>query len=370
MRLGLPIALGACAALLLTACSGSAPATSGSTVAPRRSTAANPISSITLACPGGALKGEGASSQKTAMEEVIKGYTNACPGTTIEYTSSGSGAGIKAFQGAAVDWAGSDSALRTTEKDGVVEADQARQRCLDNEAWNIPMVFGPIAIGYHVDGVDDLNLSARTLAGIFNGDVTSWNAPEIVADNPGVELPAERIAVFYRADESGTTENFTKYLAEAADGAWPHPPSKAWAGTAGEGKEKTAAVAEAVVTTPYSISFMEWGAALERDISVARLDGVELTGENAGRAIEAAEVSEGRDLRLKLDHTPGEDAYAAVMASYEVVCSAGADNGDLLRDFLSYFASVEVQTMLEELGYAPLPDSLQQRVAATISEIR
>lgn len=354
--------LGASAALLVAACS----TTPASTSVP----SSRPSSSLAVACPGGTLKGEGASSQKTVMEEVIKGYTMLCPGSTVEYTSSGSGAGIKAFHGAAVDWAGSDSALRLKEKDGVVEADRARQRCGGNEAWNLPLVFGPIAVGYHLDGVDRLNLTAETLAGIFDGAITRWNAPEIAASNPGVALPDERIAVFYRADESGTTENFSKYLAEASDGAWPHEPSKAWAGVTGEGREKTAGVAEAVVNTPNSISYMEWGGALERDIPVAAINGVELTASNAGLAIEAAEhQGEGHDLRLAVDHTPDNGGYGAIMATYEVVCSAGGSNSALLKDFLGYFASPEVQASLEDLGYAPLPDSLQQRVAGAVSEL-
>lgn len=362
MALRATAALGVCAVLLVTSCSANSPSP-----APR---SPRPVpGAADLACPGGTLKGEGASSQRTVLEEVIKSYTTACPGTTVEYTSSGSGAGIKAFLGSAVDWAGSDAPLRTEVKDGAVEAEQARRRCNGNEAWNLPMVFGPIAVGYRLDGVTDLTLSSRTVARIFNGEITRWDDPVIAEENPQLTLPNIRIAVFYRADESGTTENFTSYLADAAGDAWPHTPAKAWAATTGEGKEKSAGVAEAVTATPGAISYMEWGAALERDITVAGLDGVELTASTASRAIETAGIGDGQDLRLSLDHTPGTGAYGAVMPTYEVVCSAGGDNPALLRDFLTHFASAEVQASLESLGHAPLPDSLRERVAQTISEI-
>ena len=361
MALRLIAVLGTCAVLLVTSCS--------TTPSETPSRSSRPATGTALSCPGGTLKGEGASSQRTVLEEVIKSYTMACPGTTVEYTSSGSGAGVKAFLGSAVDWAGSDSPLRTEPKDGSIETEQAMRRCNGNEAWNLPLVFGPIAVGYRLDGVDDLSLSTRTVARIFDGAITRWNDPAIAAENPGTPLPDARIAVFYRADESGTTENFTTHLAASAEDAWPHRPSKAWPAKTGEGKEKSAGVAEAVTTIPGSISYMEWGAALERDITVVRLDGVELTADTAARAIDAAEVGDGGDLRLTIDHTPGAGAYGAVMPTYEVVCSAGGDNPALVQDFLSHFASPEVQASLENLGYAPLPESLRERVAQAVSEI-
>lgn len=360
MSLRILAAAGACA-LLVSACAPTSSPQSASVVA--RPAGVN--------CPGGTLKGEGASSQKIFLEEMVQAYTRICPGTAVEYTSSGSGAGVKAFIGGAVDWAGSDSPLRTKAKDGVVEADQAAKRCGGNPAVNLPMVFGPIAIAYNVDGVDQLNLSPSVIARIFDGQITTWNAPEIAADNPGVTLPAADIGIFYRADESGTTENFTEYLAEATDGAWPHEPAKAWAGSAGEGKEKSAGVAEGVLTTRNSIAYMEWGAALERGLKVAAIDGVTLSGTTASAALEAAEVtgSDG-DLRLKLDYTPGDGAYPAVMATYEIVCSTGGTNPDLLRDFLTFVAADQTQAGVSTLGYAPLPPALRDQVAESIAAVR
>ena len=168
MALRLTAVLGTCAVLLVTSCS--------TTPSETPSRSSRPATGTALSCPGGTLKGEGASSQRTVLEEVIKSYTMACPGTTVEYTSSGSGAGVKAFLGSAVDWAGSDSPLRTEPKDGSIETEQAMRRCNDNEAWNLPLVFGPIAVGYRLDGVDDLSLSTRTVARICKQSSSKcWN---------------------------------------------------------------------------------------------------------------------------------------------------------------------------------------------------
>ena len=233
------------------------------------------------------------------------------------------------------------------------------------------MVLGPIAVAHNIEGVTDLNLTAELIARIFTGDITRWNDPAIAAANPGVSLPDAGIAVFHRADESGTTENFTKYLAKTADDAWGHDASKKWPATRGEGKKKTAGVADAVAGTRNSITYLEWGAALERDLKLARIDGVELSGETAGRAIAAAEAETDDDgIRLDIDYTPGGDAYPLVMATYEIVCSAGGPSPGLVRDFLGMFASEEMQASLEGLGYAPLPGELRERVNGVVSAIQ
>ena len=160
-------------------------------------------------CFSGTLNGEGSTAQKNAIEAAIKAYQTACSDATINYNATGSGAGIKQFTGKQVDFAGSDSALKTD------EATAAKTAC-GSDAWNLPMVAGPIAIAYNVKGVSNLVLNADVAAKIFNGVVTTWNDPAITALNSGATLPAAPIKVFFRSDESGTTENFTNYLKAAA----------------------------------------------------------------------------------------------------------------------------------------------------------
>ena len=244
-----------------------------------------------LACPTGKLTGEGSTAQGNAMSEVIAGYGDACGNkATIEYNPTGSGAGIKQFYGGLVDFAGSDSALKTEEKDGVIEADKAKERCGGNPAWNIPMVVGPIAFAYNLDGVDKLVLTPEVLAQIFTGKITTWNDPAIAKLNSGANLPSSKISVFFRSDESGTTENVSKFLKAAGDGAWTAEPSKSWAGT-GEGKNKSSGVADGVKSTPGSISYMEWSYAKDNSLPTAQLDNgggaTELTAETVGKALSA-----------------------------------------------------------------------------------
>jgi phosphate transport system substrate-binding protein len=325
----------------------------------------------------GTLNAEGSSAQKNAIDEVISGYQSANPGATVNYNATGSGAGIKQFIGGQVDFAGSDSALKTEAKDGVVETDAAKQRCAGNDAWNLPLVAGPIAIAYNAPGVDTLVLTPAVAAKVFLGKITKWDDPAIAALNAGVTLPTADIKVFYRSDESGTTENFAKYMNAAAPSDWTAEPAKKWPGTAGEGRAKTDGVAQGVKATVGGITYVEWSAAKDNQLGIAQVDNgagaVELNGETAGKAVSSATASgTGNDLRLKLDYTVKDaGTYPIVLVTYEVVCSKGlaADKTALVKSFLSYFAGSDTQQGLEEIGYAPIPEEVRTKVVTAIGAI-
>jgi phosphate transport system substrate-binding protein len=321
-------------------------------------------------CFSGTLNGEGSTAQKNAIEAAIKAFQTTCADATVNYNATGSGAGIKQFTGKQVDFAGSDSALKTD------EATAAKTRC-GSDAWNLPLVAGPIAIAYNVKGVSNLVLNADVSAKIFNGAITTWNDPAIAAINAGATLPATPIKVFFRSDESGTTENFTTYLKAAAPDAWTAAPGKKWTGK-GEGKEKSAGVSSAVASTDGGITYTEWSYASQNKLAVAKVDTgagtpVELTGETAGKAVAAAsQVGTGNDLALKLDYaTKTAGAYPIVLVTYEIVCSKYADagKGTAVKAFLTSFASDQTQSGLEELGYAPLPKEVQSKVQAAVGAV-
>jgi phosphate transport system substrate-binding protein len=254
--------------------------------------------------------------------------------------------------------------------------DAATKRCGGNEAWNIPMVVGPIAMAYNLDGVDGLVLTPAVAAKLFKGEIKTWDDPAIAALNKGAKLPSAKIKVFFRSDESGTTENFQKYLAGAGGGAWTDEPSKVWPG-AGEGREKSSGVADGVKTTPNSITYVEWSYARDNNLGIAKVDNgagpVELTGESVGAAVASAKsVGTGNDLRLELDYattTPG--AYPIDLVTYEIACSKGlpADKAKLVKSFLTFFSSSATQASLEEIGYAPLPDTVRTKVETAVKAL-
>jgi phosphate transport system substrate-binding protein len=364
-------ALVALSTLGLAAC-GSDPVASGS-AEPSGST-----SSSGLACPAGKLTAEGSSAQANAISQVIADYYSQCNNkATIEYNPTGSGAGIKNFYGGLVDFAGSDSALKSDAVDGVVETDKAKERCQGNPAWNLPMVVGPISFAYNVDGLDKLVLNAEVLSQIFTGTIKTWNDPKIAALNSGATLPSAPITVFFRSDESGTTENVTKFLAAAGNGAWKDAPAKSWTGT-GEGKNKSSGVAEGVTATKNSISYMEWSYAKDNKLKVAQLDNgagpTELTADTVAKAVgEATVKGTGNDLALSIKYTgTSAGAYPALLVTYEIVCSKGldAEKTAIVKDFLGFFASADTQKSLEEIGYAPLPDDLLGKVKTAVTAIQ
>jgi phosphate transport system substrate-binding protein len=154
----------------------------------------------------GEIAGAGASSQEAAMAAWVAGFQENNPDANIAYDPVGSGGGREQFIAGGTDFGGTDTLMDETEL-----ADVAK-RCKPGEYIEIPVYISPIAVPYNVEGVDDLNLSASTLARIFAGDITKWNDQAIAAENPDASLPDQDIVVVHRSDESGTTENFTRRL--------------------------------------------------------------------------------------------------------------------------------------------------------------
>ena len=318
------------------------------------------------------LSAEGSTAQQNAIGVFNQVWGQKCPGKNLSYNPTGSGAGVNQFIAGQVDFAGSDSPLS---KD---QPDQAAKRCGDNPAWNLPLVFGPVALAYNLPGVDKVVLNADVLAKIFTGAITTWNDPAIGALNAGATLPDTAIAPVYRSDSSGTTDNFQKYLGTAAPQTWTKGAGKEFQGGAGEGAQKSAGVVQAVQATPGAIGYVEKGFATQAGLPMAQIDTgsgpVELTDASAGKAIEGATfAAEGNDLVLDLNSiygTTAPGAYPLVLATYEIVCSKGydADTAAAVKSFLTVAAN-DGQAGLAAAGYSPLPEVFKQRLLATVGAI-
>ncbi|GCB48051.1 phosphate ABC transporter substrate-binding protein PstS [Streptomyces sp. NL15-2K] len=315
----------------------------------------------------GQLLSDGSSAQKNAIDAWVKQFTAAC-GVQINYKAGGSGAGVTAFTQGQVPFAGSDSALKPDE----VEA--SKKICSGGQGIDLPMVGGPIAVGFNVSGVDKLTLDAPTLAKIFNDKIKNWNDPAIAKLNPGVKLPDLKIQAFHRSDESGTTDNFTKYLIATAKSDFPYEGGKAWQAKGGQSAPQSSGVAAQVKQTNGAIGYFELSYAKEGIKTVALDTGagtpVEATVDNATKAIaDAKVVGTGKDLALELNYaTKAEGAYPMVLVTYEIVCDKGnkADTLPATKAFLRYIASEDGQKILAENDYAPIPDSIISKVRTTI----
>jgi len=304
------------------------------------------------------------------MDEWIKTYQGQCSEAKIDYQGTGSGAGIQAFIAGTADFAGSDSALKPEEQP------KADAKCQGGQALNLPMVIGPIAVVYNLQGADNLQLDAPTLAKIFAGKITKWNDPAIASQNSGAKLPTTAIQTVHRSDESGTTDNFTKYLSKTASSDWTFDHAKAWKAPGGTGAKGSDGVASAVKSSAGALAYVELSFAENSDLQKAKIKNgageyTELTGESAGKTIGGAKITgTGNDLKMDIDYATKEaGAYPIVLVTYEIACSKGSSKAAAIKGFLTYTSSTGGQSSLGDLGYAPLPESLRSKVETAVAAI-
>jgi phosphate transport system substrate-binding protein len=358
----------------LAACSSSGSGNgSGGSSKSSSSAAGGTSNAANASCSTGTLNGEGSTAQTNAMTAWINGYAKQCSGAKINYNPTGSGAGVSQFNAGQVDFAGSDSALSPDK--GEVAA--AQKRC-GSAPLDLPMVVGPIALAYKLNGVDKLVLTPDLVAKIFTGKIKKWNDPAIAAKNNGVKLPTSNINVIYRSDASGTTQNFENYLAATDKTDFTAEPAKdnAQKVFTGQGKAKSQGVAAAIAATENSIGYVEYSFAVASSLSTVSVDNgsgpVDVSKQTASAAAGAAQVvGTGDDLSLKIDYTTkAKGAYPLILVTYEIACTKYGDaaKGTFVKNFLNYTVD-QGQSALAGLGYAPLPAELQAKVKASIAKI-
>ncbi|HZF91227.1 phosphate ABC transporter substrate-binding protein PstS [Streptomyces sp.] len=319
----------------------------------------------------GQLLADGSSAQKNAIDAWVKQFTSQCNGVQINYKGGGSGAGITAFTQGQVAFAGSDSALDPE------EITASKKVCSGGQGIDLPMVGGPIAVGFNVSGVDGLVLDAPTLAKIFDSKITNWNDPAIAKLNPGVKLPDLKIQAFHRSDDSGTTDNFTKYLLATTPDNWKYEGGKTWQAKGGQAAAGSSGLAQQVKQTNGAIGYFELSYAKDGiktvDIDTGAGAPVKATVENATKAIaDAKVVGTGKDLALELNYaTKAEGAYPITLVTYEIVCDKGNKQDTLpaTKAFLRYIASEDGQNVLAQNDYAPMPADIIAKVRTTIEEL-
>jgi phosphate transport system substrate-binding protein len=264
-----------------------------------------------------------------------------------------------------VDFAGSDSPFK--------EAEAAKAK--GGPILYFPILLSPIAVSYNLGEVDKLQLSAPTIAKIFQRQIKKWNDPAIAADNPGAKLPDKDIVVAHRADGSGTTQNFTEYLAQAAKGVWTlkSGSSVEWPSDtqAGQG---SAGVAQIIKSTKGAIGYV--------DLSDAKASGLKFaTVKNrAGKFVEptaAAASAAGEGIEVKSNllfsalDAKGEKAYPITAQTWVIVYARQTDRakGEALKAYLTYLVK-DGQSLLTEIDYAPLPANLQEKAVKQVEKVR
>lgn len=344
------VALAAVAALAIAGCNSSQEPNPGST------------NGSDIASLSGELKASGASFPDAFYQEVIAELQGQAPNFKVTYNSTGSGTGKKEFGQGLTDFAGSDSLVK--DSDGIAA----------DSFYYIPTVAAPITVSYNLKGVDKLQLSADTIAKIFQRDIKTWNDPAIAADNPGVTLPSTAITVAHRSDGSGTTSNFTKYLDSAAKGTW-----KLGAGDTvnwpsdTQGGAKNTGVAQIVTQTDGGIGYVDLSDATVLKLKVAAVKNKDgnyvlptLEGTTAG--LNGAKVND--DLSYDPLNAAGADAYPITAPTYILVKKSYDDpkKAELVKAFVK-FVLTDGQDLAKDVDFAPLPDGLKQKALAQLDKV-
>ncbi len=320
----------------------------------------------------GTLVGAGSSAQQAAMQGWTAGFSSLQPDVTVNYDPVGSGGGREQFIAGGVDFAGSDAALKDD------ELTQAEDRCGEAGIFELPNYISAIAVVYNLPGVDDLNLSPDVLAGIFTGAITTWDDPAIAADNEGADLPSTSITPVHRADNSGTTTNFTDYLSQAAPSVWTNPSGGDWPLSGGEAANQTSGMISAVQAGEGAIGYADESQA--GDLGVANIgvgsDFVAPSPEAAAAVVEGSELQSGRgefDFAYSINRTTeSADEYPIVLVSYHIGCVSQSDatQADLLKSFLGYVISEDGQNAAASAaGSAPITDSLREQAQSAVDAI-
>lgn len=306
------------------------------------------------------------------MQAWVAGFQSAHPDVTVSYDPVGSGGGRTQFAEGGIHFAGTDAPLDE------VELAAARERCAPGDVAELPLYVSPVAVVFHLEGIEQLNMSAATVAGVFARTITRWDAPEIAADNPGVDLPDLAITPVVRSDESGTTENFTEYLAAAAPEAWPYEPSGNWPLTGGQSAQGTSGVVQTVTDGSGTIGYAD--ASKAGGLGTVALgvgeQFVPYSPEAAAALVDASPAVEGRgdaSLVVELDRTTtARGVYPLVLVSYTLACTTYDDPATAERTaaFLAYVASEAGQaTAAQAAGAAPISAGLRERALGVIQRI-
>jgi phosphate transport system substrate-binding protein len=313
------------------------------------------------------LTGVGGTFPKPLYEQWFAAYKGRMR-VDVQYKADGSSAGIQAASNQTADFGASDAPL----------SDEQMAVDKNKDLLHIPTAFGGIVLAYNLPGVTaKLNLTADTIALIYEGQIRFWDDDRLVADNKGIDLPHQGIIVLHRAEGSGTTFGFTTYLSSAS----PNWRSRIGAGTAVEWPVGMSAagndgVASLLARNPYSIGYVELNFAMDRKLSYAKVKNakgvfVDPTLKSVSEAASAAAPT-GLDLRLNVVNTSSRDAYPIVTGTYILVHkSLSADKLAQAQALtrLLWWMTHDGQAANEGLNYARVPDSITAKSEQLIKSI-
>jgi phosphate transport system substrate-binding protein len=313
----------------------------------------------------GTLNGSGSTLQLVYQQQAIQSFKSIQPSITVNYGGGGSGKGRTDLASNVVQFAGSDSPISSTDL----------PLFKGKTVLYFPILIAPITASYNLPGIKSgLKLDAPTLAGIFQAKITKWNDPQIASQNPGVKLPSTTITIVHRSDSSGTTQNFSEFLVEGAPSVWKlgsdstiNWPANSRGGNANGG------VAQIIKTTAGAIGYVDYADAKASGLTWASVKNqagnyVAPSVQSATEAASNAQVKP--DLTFSAIWASGAQSYPITAQSWVLVYEkqSSSNTTKLLKSYIGYLVG-DGQKLLPQLGYAPLPSSIDQQAKAQISKI-
>ena len=316
------------------------------------------------------LNGAGATFPYPMYSKWFNEYHNQHSNIQINYQSIGSGGGIRQVTEGTVDFGASDMPMTDAQ---LAEAQQKRS----TKILNIPTVLGANVPAYNLPGVgSDIKFTPEALAGVFLGKITKWNDPAITSVNPGISFPDKAIIVVHRSDGSGTTFIWTDYLSKVS----PEWESKVGRNTSvqwpiGLGGKGNEGVAGSIRQLAGSIGYVELIYAVQNNISYGSVKNAAGNFVKASlEGVTAAAASSAKmppDFRVSITNPPGKDAYPISSFTWLLIPQQSKDaaKGKILADFLNWMVT-DGQKMTSALTYAPLPESVAQKVKEAIKQVK
>lgn len=314
------------------------------------------------------LQGSGASFPKPIYEKWASEYGKVNSNVSIDYQSTGSGAGQKAILSRTADFGASD--------DPMTDEDLKKG---DGEILHIPTVLGAVVLTYNLPEVKEpLKLSAETISGIYLGKIRKWNDEALKKDNPNLNLPNGDILPVYRNDSSGTTAVFTDFLSKT-NAEWKEKvganKQPSWITGVGTGAPRNDGVMGQVKQTPNSIGYVELTFAKANNLPTALIKNkagefVEATLEGVSAAAAGAVAQTPDDLRVQITNAESKEAYPISSYTYILVYKNQTDaaKGKALVDFL-WWSIHDGEKFTKDLHYAPLPPEIVKKVEAKLNSI-
>lgn len=352
------------------------------------------------------LTGSGASFVDPLLQACKAGYAKATNHSYV-YTSTGSGTGRRNADSKLGDFWFTDTPHTAATKRSTV--------------FHAPIVAAPISVLVNLPAKKDIYLSPTTVAKIFAGEITKWNDPQIVADNnrsvtttvyrkdaqgnavkdksgnPVVlrsgtksiiyTLPNQPIKVIFRADGSGTSGNFTKWLNGVAPTVWTKPGNDAFttafpgninaSGNIGRivGANQSQGIATLAAKTKYSITYAEknWGDAYGlRSAYIGNESGNFAYPDSGAVSAFLGEASQNAEGIVTFDYkTKVAGAYTLGIVSYMLVETEYADKarGAAVKQLAEHILSPACAAVDSKLGFVVLTGSYLDKANAQIAKM-